>query len=176
VVSLFTVGPFDSAARQQRLQDRALGVFTAAMTAWVADEANSRPATYTLDYLDPYLADPARGTMDGREGQMWGYDRGVVAVGVPYFAVTRSARLVDPLGHADASMGLTVCWVQGNLKIITPQGYSTSVTGPGPTAHVDQVFFKTTTGVGATPAAMVKTLRAYDIKDVTPKNGTCPLG
>jgi len=173
VVSLFTVGPFDSAARQQRLQDRALGVFTAAMTAWVADEANSWSDTYTSDYLDPYLAYPARGTIDMRETRMW-TGGGVATAGVPYFAVTRSARLIDPVNHADASIGLTVCWVQGNLIITQP--YSGSVIGPGPTAHVDQVFFKTMTGSGRTPAAMVKTLRAYDIKDVTPADGTCPLG
>ena len=176
LVSLFTFGPLGPSARQRRLQDRALGLYTAMMTAWVADEPNDWPAGYVTDYLDPYLADPARGTMDMAHIRQFGPRDSVVASGTPYFAVTRSARLVDPTEHANASIGLTICWVQGNLTVT--KAYSNgqvTVTGPGPSGHVAQVFFKTSAGTGRTSAANVLKLRIYDIIDITPADGTCPL-
>ena len=179
LVSLFTFGPLGPSVRQQRLQDRALGLYTAMMTAWVADEPNDWPAGHVADYLDPYLADPARGTMEmAHIRQFYTGDSfaAVAASGTPYFAVTRSARLVDPAEHANASIGLTVCWVQGNLTVT--KAYSNglvTVSGPGPSGHVAQVFFRTTSGRGRTSAANVLKLRIYDIIDITPADGTCPL-
>jgi len=176
LVSLFTFGPLGPSARQQRLQDRALGIYTAMMTAWVADEPNDWPAGHVDDYLDPYLADPARGTMEMARIGVVGYGGSAVASGTPYFAVTRSARLVDPTDHGDASIGLTICWVQGNLAVTKVHvNDQVTVTGPGPSGHVAQVFFRTTSGRGRTFAANVRTLRIYDIIDITPADGTCPL-
>ena len=176
LVSLFTFGPLGPSARQRRLQDRALGLYTAMMTAWVADEPNDWPAGYVADYLDPYLADPARGTMEMARIGVVGYGGSVVASGTPYFAVTRSARLVDPAEHANASIGLTICWVQGNLTVTkVAVNDLVTVSGPGPSGHVAQVFFRTTSGRGRTSAANVLKLRIYDIIDITPADGTCPL-
>ena len=59
-----------------------------------------------------------------------------------------------------AVVGLTVCWVQGNLVTTTIDvAGNRTVTGPGPTGHVTQVFFNNRVGM----IENAKRLRVYDI-------------
>jgi len=173
-VLLWAVGPFAPAARQHRLQDQALAVYTAMMTDWVADEPNNWENNLPQMplYYDTYLVDPAWTHQMVTHTRLSDFGGTVTAVGSPYFTVTRWAPLADPGGHGDALVGLTVCWVQGNLITTTIDvAGNKTVTGPGPTGQVTQVFFQNTIGMDAS----TKQLRIYDIKDVTPKDGTCPL-
>jgi len=150
---------------------QAVKLYTDYMTLYTADmtsEWDEDPA-----YFGTYLVDPAW------EGQALMHDRlgrnggSVTAVGTPYFAVTKWALLDDPVGHPDASVGLTVCYVQGNLLVVKIPGRELSQsTGPGPTGHVAQIFFKYSKGRGDNPQVR---LRIYDIIDVTPTDGTCSL-
>jgi len=171
--SLFTFGPLSSAARQRRLQTQAVSLYTAMMTDWVEDEPNGDHPVQTPmpAWYDTYLIDPAWGGRMVVHNQLTDGGGSVVAAGTPYFAVTRWAPLSDP-DHTDALVGLTVCWVQGNL-VTTKVGLQNqrTVTGPGPTGHAAQVFFKMSKGKDGSRSA----LRIYDIKDITPDDGTCPL-
>jgi len=172
--SLFTFGPLGTAARQQRLQNKAMMLYTAMMTDWVKDEPTGDwPVQAPMpDYYDYYLIDPAWGGRLVAHDQLTDGGGFVVAAGNPYFLVTRWAPLSDT-GHTDALVGLTVCWVQGNLVTTTVDPLNRqTVTGPGPTGHVAQVFFKNSRGKDGSRSA----LRIYDIKDVTPNDGSCPLG
>jgi len=169
--SLFTFGPLGPAARQQRLQNKAVALYTAMMTDWVKDEPNTWTAgAPTPEWYDEYLVDPAWGGQMAAHSRLSGDGASVTSVGAPYFTVTKWAALADA-NHTDALVGLTVCWVQGNLvtRTVFPQQ---PATGPGPTGHVAQVFFKNSRGKDGSRSA----LRIYDIKDVTPDAGSCPLG
>jgi len=173
-VLLWTVGPLSPSTRQHRLQTQALAVYTAMMTDWVADEPNdwgNRPAVPS--FYNEYLVDPAWTERAVTQDRLRNFGGSVASAGVPYFAVAGWAPLSDPVGHGDALVGLTVCWVQGNLVTTTIDvAGNKTVTGPGPTGHVTRVFFQNTVGMDAS----AKRLRVYDIKDVTPEDGSCPLG
>ncbi|MCL2652600.1 MAG: hypothetical protein FWD63_02270 [Propionibacteriaceae bacterium] len=146
LVAMLTVGPWGPRARHQRLQTQSVAVFSAFMTDWVAAEAASWEIGYGPTFFDQYLAEPAGHAAD----EMFTILRignNISAVGVPYFAITRWAPLQDSVGHADAATGMTVCWVQGNLVTSTRlKSREPVTTGPSPTAHVWDVFFKVTQG------------------------------
>jgi len=139
-------------------------LYTADMTAgWDGDPA----------YFSDYLVDPAWQAQAIMHDQLYRGGGSVTPVGTPYFAVTKWAPLDDPVGHPDATVGLTVCYVQGNLVVVKSSlpEFSTS-TGPEPIGHAIQVFFKYSKGRGDNPQVR---LRIYDFTDITPDDGTCPL-
>jgi len=152
-------------------QSDALKLYTDYMTLYTADMVNDwdQPP----EYLNEYLIDPAQVGARIVHSKLYGPGDSVTAVGTPYFTVTKWAPLDDPVGHPDASVGLTVCYVQGNLVIVNSPApnFSTS-TGPGPTGHAIQVFFKYSKG--QVDDQRVR-LRIYDYTDITPDDGTCPL-
>jgi len=176
LVVMLTVGPWGPRARHQRLQTQSAEVFSAFMTDWVAAEAQNWEIGYGPAFFDQYLTEPAGHHADEMFTILW-MGNNISAVGVPYFAITRWAPLQDPVGHPDAATGMTVCWVQGNLITSTRLLSQKPVTtGPGPTAHAWNVFFKVTQGSGLGAAAEVNRLRIFDIADITPPDGSCPLG
>jgi len=159
-------------------QSEALKLYTDYMTLYTADMTNdweSNPAYWDNSpaYLYEYLIDPALVGARMLHSKLYDPGDSVTAVGTPYFAVTKWAPLSDPVDHPDAAAGLTVCYVQGNLMVVDSilPNYSTS-TGPGPTGHVVQVFFKYSKGQVDDPRVR---LRIYDFTDITPNDGTCPL-
>jgi len=178
LAAMLTVGPWGPKARQERVQNQSVAVFNGFMNDWVTGESPNQAIGYVPAFFDQFLAQPANEKAYSILTNLWGQNT-IDTAGVPYFAITKWVPLNDPVAHSDAAFGMTTCWVQGNL-VTTPRlgSQNQGVTGPSPTAHVWNVFFKVTQGISlkATGPAEVKTLRIYDIADVTPSDGICPLG
>ena len=172
VVAMFVIGPWRPATSEQPLADQAVQMYTEFMDQWVPDQANDW--SVMPSFYDTYTTGAALSYAKVAHGYYldhYGTGSSAVASGVPYFAVTRWEPLSDPVRHADALFGMTVCWVEGNITLTyrdVPNGQP-YISGPGPSANVAQVYFKNATWKGRTG------LFIYDIIDRTYLN-QCPLG